>query len=120
MGNLEFVVPLKRYTKKTPFCMSSNKFFLRYRYGLQDSYWVGNSLMKTVDSVAFQKRKAMREFNNDESNNFEMEILDEGALNKALKFPESFIRKTPGIQFMSSLTTNTSNNQKLIFQNIFY
>ena len=45
IGNSKFIeklkhaVPLKLNTKKTPFCMSSNKFFLKY--GLQDNLWVG-------------------------------------------------------------------------------
>ena len=39
--------------------------------------------MRLVDAVAFQKRKSMREGNNDKINNFEMEILDEGVLDKS-------------------------------------
>ena len=44
--------------------------------------------MKQVDAVAFHKIKSMREGKNDESDNFEMEILDEGAIDKSLIFPE--------------------------------
>ena len=43
--------------------------------------------MKPVDAVVFQKIKSMREGNNDESNNFEMDILDEVALDKSLSVP---------------------------------
>ena len=41
--------------------------------------------MRLVDAVAFQKRKSMREGNNDKINNFEMEILDDSELDKALE-----------------------------------
>ena len=44
--------------------------------------------MKPVDAVVFQKLKSLREFNNDESGKFEIDILDEGALDKALEDPE--------------------------------
>ena len=38
--------------------------------------------------MAFQNIKALREGNNDESDNFEMDILDEGDLDKVLEGPE--------------------------------
>ena len=41
-------------------------------------------MKKPVDDVEFQKIKTMRERKNYESNNFEIEILDERALDKAL------------------------------------
>ena len=44
--------------------------------------------MKPVDDVEFQKIKTMRERNNYESDNFEIEILDESALDKALLVTE--------------------------------
>ena len=53
IGKLEFVVPHKRDTKKTPLCMYSNKFYLKD--GLQDNNWLGHSVMKPVVSVAFKK-----------------------------------------------------------------
>ena len=62
--------------------MSSNKLFLEYV--LQDSPCFGHSVMKPVDYMVFQKRKATREGKNDKNENFEMEILDKGALDKAL------------------------------------
>ena len=43
--------------------------------------------MKPVDDVEFQKRNAWREVKNYKRDNFEMEILDEGALDKALEGP---------------------------------
>ena len=85
---LEYVVPLKLDTKKTPFCMSSNKLFLKD--GLHDNNRVGKPVMKPVDYVTFQKRKALMEGKNDESNKFGMKILDEGVLDKALEGPEKF------------------------------
>ena len=45
------LVPLKRNTKRTIFCMSSSKLFLKY--GLQYNHWVGQSAMKSVDAVIF-------------------------------------------------------------------
>ena len=38
--------------------------------------------MKPVDTVAFQKRKATREGNNNRSEKFVMDILDKGACAK--------------------------------------
>ena len=92
-----------------------------FKYGLQDNHCVGYSVMKLVDYVAFQKIESMREGNNDESNNFEMEILDEGALDKVLTFPGKTLDggKT-GRQFVTSLTMNTSKNQMFSFQNSSY
>ena len=69
--------------------MSSNKFF--YLNGIQDNHLVGQSVMKPVDDVAFHKIKSMREGNNDESENFEKEILYEGALNNFLTFTEETV-----------------------------
>ena len=43
----------KQYQEKT-FCMSSNKLYLKY--GLQDNHWVGQLVMKLVDSVAFKEK----------------------------------------------------------------
>ena len=51
------LVPLERDTKRTIFCMSSSKLFLKY--GLQYNHWVGQSAMKSVDAVIFQKRKKL-------------------------------------------------------------
>ena len=83
---LEYGVPLKCDTKKTPFCMFSNQLFLKD--GLHNNNWVGNSVIKHVDATELKKRKAPRERTNEKSNNFEMEIIDKGALNKALEGPE--------------------------------
>ena len=85
LGKLEFSVPLKRYSKKTRFCMSSDELFLKDC--LQNNHWVGKSVIKPVDDVASQKIKALREGNNDKIENFETEILDEGALDKSLEDP---------------------------------
>ena len=65
--------------------MSFNMF--KNRYGLQDNNWMGHSMMKPADCMEFQKRKALMEGNNDENDNFEMDILDEGTLDKALEGP---------------------------------
>ena len=89
---MEYVVPIKRYTKKTPFCMYSNKLFLKY--GLKDSYWVRHSVMKPFYTVEFQKRKETREGNNTKIENSEMNIFDKGALDKSLTVPEKTLEKT--------------------------
>ena len=65
--------------------MSYHKFFVKY--GLQDIHWVGHSIMNTVDAVAFHKRKAIKEGGDDHSENYEMEIIAEGELDKALMVP---------------------------------
>ena len=79
-------MPLKQNTKKTLFLMYFDRFFLKY--GIQDNILVGNFAIKPVDDVAFQTIKATRKGNNKERDNFEMDILDEGVLDKALTFPE--------------------------------
>ena len=78
---LEYVVPIKCDTKKTPFFMPSNKFLKDVP---QDNHWFGELVMKPAYAMAFRKRKAKREGNHDKIGKFEMEILDEGLLYKAL------------------------------------
>ena len=46
-------MPLKRDTKKTPFCMSSNKFFLKD--GIHNNDWVRHSVMKPDDDEALKR-----------------------------------------------------------------
>ena len=84
-------MPLKRDTKKNPYFISSTKLFLKDI--LQDNHWVGHSVMKPVVAVLFHKIISMGEGNNYESDNFEMDILDEGALDKALKVSENIYMK---------------------------
>ena len=69
--------------------MSSNMIIIKY--GIQYNYWVGRSVMKTVDDVAFKKRNSMIEVNDESSENFEMEVLSEVALDKALMVIENSI-----------------------------
>ena len=75
--------------------------------------------MKPVDYTEFQKIKEMRGGNNDKIDNFKIDILEECALDIALTGPEKFRQKN-WKKIMKSLTMDTSNNQMLIFQNIFY
>ena len=77
--------------------------------------------MKLIDAVVFWKRKAMIEGSNDQSKNFEMDILDEGALYKALTVTEktSDLIK-PGRQFMMPSVMDNLNNNMFSFQNIFH
>ena len=53
--------------------------------GKTDNHWVGQSVMKPVDAESFKRRKYTKEVGGEKHNNFDMEILDEGALEKALK-----------------------------------
>ena len=56
---LEYGVPLKCDTKKTPFCMFSNKLFLKD--GLNNNNWAENSVIKPVNATEVKKRKAPRD-----------------------------------------------------------
>ena len=61
--------------------------------------------------MAFQKIKAIREGKNDQSENFEMKILDEGALDKAMPVPqETPDGNNPVRQFMRLLTMDNLNS----------
>ena len=84
LGKLEWLVPGKRAKNKAVFCISSNKFFMKD--GLQESNFVGNSLIKPADTVVTQKRNSMRKVNNESSENFEIKYLDECALYEVLLF----------------------------------
>ena len=66
--------------------MYFNRLFLEYF--LNDNHCVSHSLIKPVDAVTFKRIKELREVNNDKSDSFEMAILDEGALYKALEGPK--------------------------------
>ena len=66
-------MPLKRDTKKTPFCMSSNKLSLKYC--LQDNHLVGQSVMRPADAVIFHTIKALREGNNEKATTFKCRFL---------------------------------------------
>ena len=61
-------------------------FYIFYHFffkdGLQDNHLVGHSVMKPVDYVVSQKRRATREVKNDKSDNFKNYILDEGGANR--------------------------------------
>ena len=85
LKKLEYVVPIKCYNKNNPF-LYVLCFFCKDSW--QSNHWVGNSMTKPVDDVAFQKRWSTREVNNDEQKNLEMETLDEGAIDKTMTFPE--------------------------------
>ena len=104
-------MPLKYNNKRTPFYMSSNRSFLKD--SIDGNNWLGKPAMKTVDDVAFKKRKETREGKNDKNDNFEMMIIDEGVLDKALEGPAFLRRKSPRRKIMRSLMINTSNNQML-------
>ena len=78
---------LKRGAKNTQLCMPSNEFFSED--SLQDNHWVGHLVMKLVDVEVFHKIKALRECNDDKSENFEMKIIYEGVLYKALEGHET-------------------------------
>ena len=73
--------------------MSSAKSFLKY--GLQDNNWVEKSLMKSVGAIALQKRKTTREGKNYESEKFEMEVLNEGVIDKDMTVPGKKLDNPP-------------------------
>ena len=54
-------------TIKEPILLSSHKLFVKD--ALQDIHWFGHSVMKPVDYMAFQKRGATREGNNESTGN---------------------------------------------------
>ena len=56
---------IKRNTKNTPLCVSSNKIFLKHVP--QDIYWDAQLFIKPIDAEAFQNKKATREGNNDQN-----------------------------------------------------
>ena len=70
---MEHVITTKCDTKKTPFFMSSNEYFLKD--GLKYNHWVGHSVMKPIVDVAFYKRKATREGGNDQSKTLKWRFL---------------------------------------------
>ena len=59
-----------------------------------------------------KERKRGKE-KNDKNDNFEMMIIDEGVLDKALEGPAFLRQKSPRRKIMRSLMINTSNNQML-------
>ena len=67
--------------------MSSTRIFIKY--DLQGNHWFFHSLMKLVYAVEFHIRKAIEKGKNDKNDNTEMNIIVEGALDKALKVTES-------------------------------
>ena len=52
-------MPVKHDTKKNTFCTSSEEFYLKD--GQFDNNWLGQSVMKSVDSELFQRRKDIKE-----------------------------------------------------------
>ena len=66
--------------------MSSTKFF--FKDDLDNNNCVGHSMMKRIDAFAFHLKKALGRGNNDEINNFYMEIIDKSTLDKALEGTE--------------------------------
>ena len=89
--------------------MYSNKLFVKD--DLKYNHWVGHYVINPVYAVAFQKRKETIERLDESSENFEMEILDEGALDKVPTIPEKQnIINNPGRQYMRLLTIINFNN----------
>ena len=71
---------VKRDTKN-PFCTSLDGLFLKD--GKFDNNWVGKFVIKPVDTEQFQRIKYTKE-GGKANNGFYMEIIEEGALEKAL------------------------------------
>ena len=66
---LEYVIPVKSDTKSNPSYKYSDKLFLKDREF--DNRWVGQSLMKPVDTELFQRRKDIKEVG-EEKNDLDM------------------------------------------------
>ena len=116
---MEYVIPIKCDAKKNSICKSSNKLFQKNK--LQDNNWVGHPVTKPVDDVASQKRKAIIEGDNDQNENLEMDIIYEGALDKALIVHGKTLKERhPGGGIMRSLTMDTWIKKCLSFQKSFY
>ena len=49
-----------------------------------DNHWVGHSVMKPVDAEFFQRRKYIKDGGDMKNDNFDMKILEEGAIETAL------------------------------------
>ena len=86
---------------------------------LEDDYWIEHSVMQPVDAVDVQKINPMKEGKYYKCDDFEMNIIDEVALDKALTVTGKLQTKKLGRQFMRSSTMNTLNNQNFSFQNSF-
>ena len=56
-----------------------------------DNHWVGHSAMKPVDAESFQIRQDIKEVDDEKNDNFDMEILEKGALEQWLNVK----KKTP-------------------------
>ena len=75
--------------KKESFCYIFRYYFLKD--GKLDNRQVGQSVMKPVDANSSKKRRYIQERGDKTINGFHMEILKEGALEKALNVE----KKTP-------------------------
>ena len=53
------------------------------KVGKMDNFWVGHSVVKPVYAESFQRRKDIKKGGDGENDDFDMEILVEGALEKA-------------------------------------
>ena len=89
--------------------MSSNKVFVKD--GPRDNHLFIQSVMKPVDAVDFQNRGSIIELYDESSGNFEMDILDENALDKAPMIIEnSTATKQPYKKCTRLLTMINLNN----------
>ena len=79
---------IKRDKKKT-FCTSSGKCF--QKCVKNDNNWAGHSVVKPVDAESFQRIKHIKQGGDNKNYDFDMDILEEGALEKALNVK----KKTP-------------------------
>ena len=69
-------------TKKEPLLYIFRKLILKDEK--TNNHCAGHSVMKPVDAEQFQRRKDIKEGGNKKNDDFDMDILREGALEKAL------------------------------------
>ena len=78
---MEYVIPIK-CDKNNSSCTSSEKFILKD--GKNDNNWVGHSVVKFVDADSFLRWKDIKEGGGKKNYGFDMDILEEVALEKGL------------------------------------
>ena len=69
---------ISKVIKKNPFCEYSDKLFLKDVK--MDGFWVGHSVMKPVGVESFKRKKYIKEGCKEKNDNFDMDILEKGAL----------------------------------------
>ena len=78
---------------KNPFCTFLGKLFLKD--GKIDNHWVGPSLKKLVYAEWFQRRKDTKKGGEEKNDDFDIDIIEEFALDMALNYKKKTQTKPP-------------------------